>query len=106
MAELQLTSIATDDVAAVRVEYGGFVATGSAKRHPKDTPNKYLGEKLALARALATLSEKLQTQVDNQITLADSWCTTSTGGGFFKALTFPYYDYSAGSTLFPKLGGN
>lgn len=64
--ELPVTVVVTDEVTAVELGsvntpytyYDKFTKTGWAKKHPKDTPNASLSLNLALARALANLSDE------------------------------------------------
>lgn len=68
---MKITLIEDDVVTAVQVwvdpynpdvsAYSwGFKATGSARRHPDDPPNRGVGRALALSRALRDLSRQLR----------------------------------------------
>ena len=56
---ISVTVHAGDTVMTAVVESHLGRAVGEAKCHPKDTFNPYVGEKLAVGRALVKLGEKL-----------------------------------------------
>jgi hypothetical protein len=64
-------AVATDDVSAVVIKTCvdglDYRAEGSAKRHPKDTPNRSLGITLAAARAFLNLSHQLLDEANLQL---------------------------------------
>lgn len=56
--QISVTVLSTDDVTVAQVISDDVSATGSAKLHPNDEFVPQIGKDLALARALASLSEK------------------------------------------------
>lgn len=62
--------VVTDEVGAVELHWNGFVATGDAKRHPKDVPDADIARLLATARALESLSDQVYAAVAEKITTA------------------------------------
>jgi len=61
--------IIVDDrrVAAVGLRYGDLTAVGTARCHPKDRPDRLLGESIALARALHALARRIAADAQAKI---------------------------------------
>lgn len=69
---LGASAVVTDEVATVELtgpnnDGAPAVSTGWAKKHPMDAPNKEIGFNLAMARALANLSEVYAERAAEQV---------------------------------------
>lgn len=73
---LEISSIENHNATVVSVSYvipneGIITATGSSRRHPDDRYDPELGYQLAFARALESLSRKLNKRAQTKIRLND-----------------------------------
>jgi uncharacterized protein DUF1876 len=71
-ATVTVIVMADKDVTVARANLGGTEAAGSARREPGDRPDAGIGADLAVARALARLSAKLNRRARGQVRHAEA----------------------------------